>query len=537
MLIPFVVSSSAFVAQRNTNIQTKCLGHKAFLKTPFSHALYRSKYATPKGICFDRSSVQMQNSPYTSYNGTDGNQIYQETSDFEKDAAQSIQELELLFSESKSIYDENDIETSSETGKMEDIKTGLMDDLVSKLDLDDVSAPTKNPLSSFRWEDINPFKNNANKDVLIARVLLILVAALYGTNFPMVKVLDQQMPVGISSSLRFGLAALIALPFLFSPGKKADDTNDNTAIDENPLSFWGPVSVGMEVGLWHSFGYIAQAIGLQTVDASKSAFICSLTVVIVPILDLFLGKMLSFRKVCGISLAVAGVALLEVGPYIFSLGQGTEMPSISTGDIFSFVQPVAFAIGFWRMEKATEKYPNETNRLASSQLLAIGLASVAYTIFSMNGDVPSISQFMEWFSNVNIVFALLWTGLISTALTIYMETVALKTVSASEATIIFSTEPIWGSLFAALIVGERMGLESGLGAALIMGGCLVSTLEQDSVKGEDIDIVHANKEKTLLSTSIKEINVIDLVDDRPHNALHQEDDSEHIITENSSSYR
>jgi len=330
---------------------------------------------------------------------------------------------------------------------------------------------------------------------------------------------------------------LIALPFLFSPGKKADDTNDNTAIDENPLSFWGPVSVGMEVGLWHSFGYIAQAIGLQTVDASKSAFICSLTVVIVPILDLFLGKMLSFRKVCGISLAVAGVALLEVGPYIFSLGQGTEMPSISTGDIFSFVQPVAFAIGFWRMEKATEKYPNETNRLASSQLLAIGLASVAYTIFSMNGDVPSISQFMEWFSNVNIVFALLWTGLISTALTIYMETVALKTVSASEATIIFSTEPIWGSLFAALIVGERMGLESGLGAALIMGGCLVSTLEQDSVKGEDIDIVHANKEKTLLSTSIKEINVIDLVDDRPHNALHQEDDSEHIITENSSSYR
>lgn len=38
-------------------------------------------------------------------------------------------------------------------------------------------------------------------------------------------------------------------------------------------------NTGMEIGIWMSVGYITQAIGLQTSDASVCAFLCSLTVV------------------------------------------------------------------------------------------------------------------------------------------------------------------------------------------------------------------------------------------------------------------
>ncbi len=40
----------------------------------------------------------------------------------------------------------------------------------------------------------------------------------------------------------------------------------------------------MEVGGWVALGYLTQAVGLQTTDASVCAFLCSLTVVSVLLL-------------------------------------------------------------------------------------------------------------------------------------------------------------------------------------------------------------------------------------------------------------
>ncbi|GMH81668.1 hypothetical protein TL16_g09003 [Triparma laevis f. inornata] len=66
---------------------------------------------------------------------------------------------------------------------------------------------------------------------------------------------------------------------------------------------------------------------------SKSAFICSLAVVIVPLLDfVFRGKKLNEKSLIGCVLAVVGVALLEVG----DVG---EM-SFGSGDLATFFQPL-----------------------------------------------------------------------------------------------------------------------------------------------------------------------------------------------------
>lgn len=58
-----------------------------------------------------------------------------------------------------------------------------------------------------------------------------------------------------------------------------------------------------------------------------------------------------------------------------------------------------------------------------------------------------------------------------------METLALKTLSAAEATMIFSTEPIFGGVCAATILGEQFGIGGFVGATMVLGACLVSNLE------------------------------------------------------------
>eukprot|EP00571_Detonula_confervacea_P004161 CAMPEP_0172312970 /NCGR_PEP_ID=MMETSP1058-20130122/18934_1 /TAXON_ID=83371 /ORGANISM="Detonula confervacea, Strain CCMP 353" /LENGTH=443 /DNA_ID=CAMNT_0013026539 /DNA_START=382 /DNA_END=1710 /DNA_ORIENTATION=+ len=324
-------------------------------------------------------------------------------------------------------------------------------------------------------------------DVWKARLLLLLSAALYGTNFTFVKALDDTMSVGMSSTLRFGFAAVAMLPCLFTPideemkmlakernsdagdGQQGNILSQLTQFMEEPTRL-SVILTGMEIGMYVSIGYIAQALGLQTTTASKSAFICSMAVVTVPILDYIWGKQLLRRQVVGACLAALGVWALEMG--------GQE--AFSDGDMMSLLQPLMFGLGFWKMEAAMEKFPTEAGRLAASQLLMVFIVSFSYLIYSsspVDNPLPSASDIMVWLQDPQILGMLFWTGIVTTAFTIYMETLALKTLSAAETTLIFSTEPIFGAAFAATVAGESLGMDSVVGAAFIICGCIVSGVD------------------------------------------------------------
>jgi drug/metabolite transporter (DMT)-like permease len=339
-------------------------------------------------------------------------------------------------------------------------------------------------------------------DVAIARILLIGAAALYGTNFSLVKMLgNMDIPIGISATLRFGLAAIATSPWLFLKNNHKKDikqhangiepTTDNAILQELPKTggkiqeflsskgLWsyelGATLVGLEAGVWNSMAYITQAVGLTTTAASKSAFLCSLAVVIVPLLDRLSGKKLEMKQILGVLLALGGVAVLELG------GLSAEQLQFTTGDIASLMQPLAFGMAFWRMEYACHNYPDEATRLTASQLLAVFTCSTLFTLFS---DPASFQydSIVHWLSNPMIITSLAWTGLVSTALTVYMETIALKSVSAAETTLILSTEPLWGSFFAAILMGETFGFDAVIGGVLILSGCLYSSLGYNGIK-------------------------------------------------------
>jgi len=310
-----------------------------------------------------------------------------------------------------------------------------------------------------------------------ARSLLIGAAALYGTNFSLVKILGDTMPEGISLTIRFALAAVVTLPWLFE-GEMFDATSGEINRDLL-MATW----LGFEIGLWNSIGYVAQAVGLETTDAGKSAFICSLAVVVVPLLDFVTGsKRIETRQWIGVILSVIGVAFLELtGGGGANAVQSSSTGMLSTGEMLSLVQPFAFGIGFWKVEKALHQYPAEARRLTAAQLLAVFCASLCYGWSAI--DTSSLNSFpwSEWMTSPVILFSLFWTGVITTALTIYMENKAMETLSAAEATVIFATEPLWGTAFAAVVMSEQFGVNSAIGAAFIMSACFYSSLGKDGI--------------------------------------------------------
>jgi len=266
--------------------------------------------------------------------------------------------------------------------------------------------------SSLPWQGLS--------DLWKARLLLVGAAALYGTNFSLVKHLGDVMPVGISTSLRFGAAVLVTLPWLLKDLTKNDAR----------MAAW----LGFEVGLWNSIGYVAQAVGLDTTPAAESAFICSLAVVTVPILDFCAGKQLLTRQWIGVILAVLGVAFLEL------VGSTSTGHTMNTGDLLTMVQPFAFGLGFWRMESAMRRFPDHASRMTAAQLIAVFFSSVAYGLWAI--DMPTLQSFPwnEWMTSSSVIFSILWTGIITTALSIYMENKAMQTLSAAETTFVERAE-------------------------------------------------------------------------------------------------
>ncbi len=301
------------------------------------------------------------------------------------------------------------------------------------------------------------FKKEGLSDLWKARLLLVGAAALYGTNFSLVKLLGDVMPVGISTPLRFGSAVLVTLPWLLKDIRKDDDAM---------MAAW----LGFEVGLWNAIGYVSQAVGLDTTPAAESAFICSLAVVTVPLLDFCAGKKLQTRQWIGVFLAVMGVAFLEL------VGSTSSDHAMSAGNLLTMVQPLAFGVGFWRMESAMHRFPEQASRMTAAQLLAVFVSSLAYGYSAIDVSTLQSYPWAEWMTNSSVLFSIFWTGIITTALSIYMENKAMQTLSAAETTLIFSTEPLWGSAFAGLVMGEQLGPNVALGAAFILTACLYSNL-------------------------------------------------------------
>mmetsp|Transcript_3336 Transcript_3336/g.5241 ORF Transcript_3336/g.5241 Transcript_3336/m.5241 type:complete len:563 (+) Transcript_3336:121-1809(+) len=341
---------------------------------------------------------------------------------------------------------------------------------LSSRDLDDedrgvkVMETTHTSCAPTESTGISSGPSNNDQQVWIARLLVLISAALYGTNFTFVKILSESIPVGAGAAVRFSLASFATLYWLIQPvDTEHEDYEDNTFRLEVILA-------GLEVGMWNACGYVAQAVGLQTTDASKSAFICSLAVVVVPILDALTGKHMPLNSIIGAIMALLGVSILEIGD-----GDIHSALSLSSGDLASLVQPLVFGMGFWRMEDAMHKYPSEAPRLTAAQLFSVAVVSVSYCLLGGGGvDPPALHQIVEWVTDPSLLTALLWTGLVTTALTIYLETLALKTLSAAETTLLFSTEPLWGAAFATFMLSEKLGVGAAVGAALILGGIYVT---------------------------------------------------------------
>jgi drug/metabolite transporter (DMT)-like permease len=174
------------------------------------------------------------------------------------------------------------------------------------------------------------------KAVWIDRLLTVLSAALcsaalWGSNFGMVKEAVAIMPVGLFASIRFGICSLITLPTLLC------------CRGNHYPQGWGLLCRGLESGLWLGVANAFQAQSLRTVPASVAGFLAGAIVLMVPFLDLLASIPVTIRQ-----LVAAVLGLMGIGFLCSDKGFDSVAPPSRIDMILALCVPFFFSVGYWR---------------------------------------------------------------------------------------------------------------------------------------------------------------------------------------------
>jgi drug/metabolite transporter (DMT)-like permease len=275
---------------------------------------------------------------------------------------------------------------------------------------------------------------------------------------------------------RFGVAATALAPGAIATAKRVN-------MDEETLK------AALRCGSWVALGYLGQTVGLLTTTASKSCVICSLHCVFVAVIAEIwrvqrshTGTKFDLRRLMPAALAVLGVAIVELK------GAGGA-PTI--GDALSFAQPIGFGMGYLQLEEIMSKKPEAALPVSALKLLVVACAS--FGMFELSPLIHGVSDFAlqipDFTPILNSKLALggiLYTGLVTTAFALWVESIVFAKVPATDASIILTMEPLIAAGIGAIALGETFGTSDYVGASLIIGACALAVLLNTSEEEQPV---------------------------------------------------
>lgn len=292
------------------------------------------------------------------------------------------------------------------------------------------------------------------------QALLMGITACWGANFAVTAYALEALGGGAADSqlfiaARFVLAAACLTPFLAT------------------ASSAGVVRAGASVGGLCALGYAAQALALgMGTSPGTAAFICSLQSVVVALMAARAAGVAP-QTWMAVGLSVAGVGCLEL-PSALAASAGTGVgPCL--GDLVAFGQPIGFGLSYVVLGKAMEEHPEDELPLAALQCAVIAAAAVGSAAvgahaapWELHWDhlLPSADAAGDaaW----GVPAAIAYTGLISTALTIWLTAKVFKQIPSTDASIILASEPLWATGFAAMLLHEPLTGSVAAGGVLIL---------------------------------------------------------------------
>jgi drug/metabolite transporter (DMT)-like permease len=264
-----------------------------------------------------------------------------------------------------------------------------------------------------------------------AAVGLVLVTASWGSTFPLLKDVNERVPVADFLAVRFALAAaVLALLAPRAVARMAPEVRRRAVL----------------LGLAYGAAQLVQTVGLQHTSASVSGFVTGMYVVLTPVLSaLLLRQRVAPRVRLAVALATLGLAVLSL--------QGL---AVGPGELLTLLGALLYALhivglGAW----ATAR---DAWGLAVLQTAVVSLVCGAAAV---PGGLALPQRSGDW-------VALVYVALVAGAFALVVQTWAQAHLPPTRAAVIMTLEPVWAAGFAVAFAGEVLGWRTLGGGLLVL---------------------------------------------------------------------
>lgn len=363
-------------------------------------------------------------------------------------------------------------------------------------------------------------KDSSAYDKGLGLVVLLTVPLSWGTYAPIVKsIYELEIPVPglvFSAAYYFIAAVTLSLLTLLSSDvvtEKSKDVGDFMLTNKSSNQSTSPqLSGGIELGSYLFIGNCLQVVGLKEVPADRAAFLVQLTTIFVPIaaatfagnfsavpIPTWFACIIAFLGVIIMGLDspnVDDLSLLSTSSDLFKGGL-----SFSSSDFLIILAALAYTMHVVRLStyaKSTSPLGLAASKATVEAGLSIGLVAVLLNVGTTKIDFLNelSSDVQNYFSIVQsqiasgsfppvgsekAIAAVFWTAWVTCAYTIYAQSYGQRRVSATDANLIYSVQPVFSAFFAWALLDEQLNIFGYIGAFLI--GCavwIVASLPEDS---------------------------------------------------------
>ncbi|MBT4831751.1 MAG: DMT family transporter [Porticoccaceae bacterium] len=283
------------------------------------------------------------------------------------------------------------------------------------------------------------------KTDLRADLILLLTAFIWGLAFVYQRSgMDHIGPVTFTFG-RFLIGALAILPLWYVMEKPKqifafNKVNRNAAL----------------LGLVLTSGMLLQQWGMVYTTAGRAGFLTGVYLVFVPLIGLFFRNKTEWPTWVGMSLALAG---------LYFMAQ-IEAEEIFTGDILVLISSLLFALHII----FTGMIANDASPFR--------LIFVQFTVAAViTGLLVPIFETWDWQGIRDAMVALLYVGVLSSAVGFCLQVVGQRTAPASHTAIILSFESVFAAFCGWWLLDEYLTQTEFIGCGLILAGGLVSQLK------------------------------------------------------------
>ncbi len=265
----------------------------------------------------------------------------------------------------------------------------------------------------------------------VSTLLLLLVTAVWGSTFFLIRDLVATVPPADFLTVRFAIAAVV----MFAVFRR-----QTLALSRADLR------LGVGLGVLYGLAQLLQTVGLQHTDASVSGFVTGTYVVLTPLLGaLLLRDRIDAVTWVAVLLTTAGLAVLSLRGLSIGFGEGVTLASavLYAGHII--------VLGRWSTPSA-----------------AVGLATVQAGVIALVAAVGAVPGGVTLPAGGGQWASLLYMALVAGAGALWAQTWAQAHLTATRAAIVMAMEPVFAAFFAVLLGGESLTVRLLLGGGLVI---------------------------------------------------------------------